>query len=767
MSGSRHAMVHRSARPGRTAVLMLAGEEGWERTAVGVLGSLSLTWGGAGDIVIPVTADGPDPAFRPAVRAFDPDWISAYRLTSADVPRPDNDEAIWLVDVPDQHVATVAGWCSPFPGRHGFYPFAARGEAVHSPLVPLLAFTTAWEPETQDLDLSQVDPLLALMVTMRTGTLNDACGLPDGWEPRLITAGPDDIPALAELALTGTAGSAFSKIGYIREQPLERSMLGMRRMTPARARRRPWVVVVGGTCADFCFALACDRLLGGATWLPLSRLPGPVLDAGFPALSRHITTASTMNGTRIAVTSLSLDEAGVEEAREQLRARGGSAFSDAHTEVMACGAFTFDYPVRLGDPAHVTLAETSAVHRDDADGALYVDSALLTPVPEVARWADGEATWQVDVRVEGEQPPARQFLGPDALLAEPPVNEDLQIRAGSENLTYHSRSAMFTLAGSTLEMTLARPRLRLPAAAEVLRRLAAAAGYDIRPSQTGRLNATLAALWGGFSQAADDLGGAAWPLLHGLTPVDGEKDGDRAGRLVVHGIPYVTFGQAAGLLGAPAEQTREILDRLARRRILRRGLVLRCGRCNWLAWYPLDDLGQDFRCQRCTHVNMIEQALWRDPFEEPAWFYDLDHAVREALKLNGRVPILAARILAGKHPGAFSLAPDFEMILPGAGKPTVEIDFGAIGDGQIILGEAKSGNTVASKDPDDKRDTAKLITACQALTADTLCLATTQPTWSSRTRASVQAACDQAGIRALWLEGLGTTTATVPQAAGQ
>jgi hypothetical protein len=219
-------MVYRSARPGRTAVLMLAGEEGWERTAAGVLGSLSLPWGGAGDIMVPVTADGPHPAFRPAVRAFDPDWISAYRHTSEDVPRPDDEGAMWLIDVPEQHVATVAGWCSPFPGRHGFFLLAARGEAVHSPLVPLLAFTSAWEP-------------------------------------RLLTAGPDDVPALAELALTGAAGSVLGKIGYMREQPLERSMLGMSRMAPARARRRPWVVVVGGTCADFCFALACDRLLGG------------------------------------------------------------------------------------------------------------------------------------------------------------------------------------------------------------------------------------------------------------------------------------------------------------------------------------------------------------------------------------------------------------------------------------------------------------------------------------------------------------------------
>jgi hypothetical protein len=48
-------------------------------------------------------------------------------------------------------------------------------------------------------------------------------------------------------------------------------------------------------------------------------------------------------------------------------------------------------------PAHVTLAETSPAHRDDADGSLHVDSALLTPVPEVARRPDANVTWQVDV----------------------------------------------------------------------------------------------------------------------------------------------------------------------------------------------------------------------------------------------------------------------------------------------------------------------------------------------------------------------------------
>lgn len=780
MTDDRHAMVHRSARPARTAILMLTSEEqDWVGTATGVLGSLSLTWGGVGDIVVPVSADGPHPAFQPVVCAFDPDWVSAYRLSSADVPDESRDDRISVIDVPEGDVAAVSDWCAPFSSRHGFYPYAFRGRAVQGPLVPLAAFKDAWEPEVADLDLSQVDPVLALMVTMRTGTLNGAGELPDDCKLRLLKATQHDVFALAELALTGEAGTRRpaddSEIRHMRGlyawggptapeispvQPLERTSHGMGRLTHVRAMPKPWIVVVGDTCADFCFALACDRLIGGATWLPLSRLADPVLDAGFPALSLHITTASTVNAMRVPVTSVSLDVAGVEAAREQLRVRGGAAFTDAHTEVMACDLLSFAYPYRLGDPAHLALADTSAVHRDDTDGSLHVDSALLTPVPEVARRAERNVTWEVDVRVDGEQPPARRVLGPSDLLTAIPDGEDLQIRAGTETLTYHSRSAMVTLVGSTLEMSLARPRLRLPAAADVLGRLANAAGYEIRPSQTGRLNATLAGLWGGFAAAADDLGGPAWPLLGGLTPADGEDDGSKDGRLVVHGIPYVSFDQAAALLNLPAAQTREILDRLVRRRILRRGLLLRCDRCNWLDWYSLDELGQDFRCDRCTHRNMIEQQLWRDPFEEPAWFYDLDHAVRETLRLNGRVPILAAARLASQYPRAFTLTPDFEMIQYGADKPTVEIDLGAIGHGQIILCEAKSCDTLANRDIDEKRDTRKLLTACRALTADILCLATTELKWSDRTRATVQAACDQAGVRAFWLEGLGYTPAT-------
>ena len=147
------------------------------------------------------------------------------------------------------------------------------------------------------------------------------------------------------------------------------------------------MIVVGDTCADFCYALACDRLLGGATWLPIPRLPEPVLDAALPGLSRHVTTISTMHGIPVPVTSVSLDTAAVERAREQLRSSGGLAFTDARTVVVASNTLSFERPVRLGDPGHLHLAETSAVRRDPADGSLHVGTALMTPVPDVARTA--------------------------------------------------------------------------------------------------------------------------------------------------------------------------------------------------------------------------------------------------------------------------------------------------------------------------------------------------------------------------------------------
>lgn len=90
-----------------------------------------------------------------------------------------------------------------------------------------------------------------------------------------------------------------------------------------------------------------------------------------------------------------------------------------------------------------------------------------------------------------------------------------------------------------------------------------------------------------------------------------------------------------------------------------------------------------------------------------------------AMRLNGRVPVLAASSLARQNPGAFSLTPGFEMIRRGA-EPAVEIDRCAVGDRKVILCEAKSSGMLTASDSGEKRDRAKLVTACRALTANVL-----------------------------------------------
>jgi hypothetical protein len=156
-------MVYRSARPARTVVVTPGHPEDWGEIATGVLSSLSLTWGGLHDILVPVTGSGPHPAFAPIVKAFDPDWISTYRVTSLDVPDREAD-GIWFIDVRDEDVATVVSWCASCSTDRDLHPWACRGRAVQRPLVPLAAFGGAWWPEVLDLDLSKIDPFLALMV---------------------------------------------------------------------------------------------------------------------------------------------------------------------------------------------------------------------------------------------------------------------------------------------------------------------------------------------------------------------------------------------------------------------------------------------------------------------------------------------------------------------------------------------------------------------------------------------------------------------------
>ena len=128
---------------------------------------------------------------------------------------------------------------------------------------------------------------------------------------------------------------------------------------------------------------------------------------------------------------------------------------------------------------------------------------------------------------------------------------------------------------------------------------------------------------------------SAYPGGEGVVLLNGVREG------------YLTF---AGMLkfageGISPGDLRDGVDGLAARGVVRRGLVLGCGTCGRPSFIAIGNLAQVNQCPRCGAANELAQVQWRDPVEEPSWYYDLHPVARELLADHGEVPLLLSRHL--------------------------------------------------------------------------------------------------------------------------
>ncbi len=128
--------------------------------------------------------------------------------------------------------------------------------------------------------------------------------------------------------------------------------------------------------------------------------------------------------------------------------------------------------------------------------------------------------------------------------------------------------------------------------------------------------------------------------------------------------------------------------------------------------------------------------------------------MREALKLDGHVPILALDRLRARHRDGFSFTTDFEIIKNSARHPP-EIDFAVIADARLILGEAKKNDRLASQRRDEQRKFSRLHDAARDLTADDVCLATAAAVWDQGTTELVSQASADLDVGLIYEEALG------------
>jgi len=242
-------------------------------------------------------------------------------------------------------------------------------------------------------------------------------------------------------------------------------------------------------------------------------------------------------------------------------------------------------------------------------------------------------------------------------------------------------------------------------------------------SMTGRLLPVLRAFQPSHARSSD-----AYPGGEGVVLLNGVREG------------YLTF---AGMLkfageGITPGDLRDGVDGLAARGVVRRGLVIGCGTCGRPSFIAIGNLAQVNQCPRCGAANELAQAQWRDPVEEPSWYYDLHPVARELLADHGEVPLLLSRHLrSGSR--RYDDVPELEL-RDASGSPAAEADLIAVGDDEVIVAEAKSNDALGGSTREVRRAAAKRVRLADVLRADQIVLATTRPEWSASSITEIRSA---------------------------
>jgi len=659
----------------------------------------------------------------------------------------------------DALAAQVDGWCSPAKGlqqeARAFAP--AEVGSLHRDDAPGLDLSllpaTPGDPVYM-LDLAGVDPLIALMIESRVGTL--PAGAQRGVNVIELPVLEEDLPALIRLAVTGEVDgawdlhnryvtatgiaatpqppSALSGDAYLAGTPFAHTHRSLAKVTvgvpPA-----PTVCVVGDSAEDHALAVLCDRVFDHGAWAPLKLLrEANRVGWAVRRAVRQLWWRGRVSGRPVLVVSVSEPRDVVAGVVSEIEDSLGGEVEINGTPVRQQHLRAATLDELAEQPASCFLADErsfdlrrSVPARQAAGELLPLTPIPLLPAPTAVEHLGEDMTWWINVVAPGHQLPARTAIPSAALLQHPagPFPETV-VRASRHGLSFSSRNLGYVPGGASAEVRLAQPLLRLPSAEQIFAALAAKHDATVQRSEAGRRAATAIELWGSPLAIAADLAGEVRRLLDAFIPPP-RAHGDYGDGYEIRGDGHLTLRHVARVLGVDEHQASSVLDRLLRAKVLRRGFLLYCERCWSQAFYPLGTIGGDgFGCLLCGYPSRLARDRWNESEPEPTWNYALDQVVRGLLEKHGDIPLLAAaRLATGKH--SVLWAP--ELLITRYGK-TKELDLCLILDGEIVIGEAKSGSRLRTAGRGATLEARRLVQAADLLSADQIVLATATPQWT-------------------------------------
>ena len=635
-SNSGGLSVSLSVRPARVGVFVprVPGIS-WMRLFELAIATQMRSWGGTGHLVFPMTADFADrELFWALADRLDADSWAAYGVSVQDLETLDprwhaehlsqlrkqlhdlDDEAveqffeehrhaIALDDLPaDEQVVPVRRRLAPLHHTQD-EPLEMTSDvnAPHWPFVDVAAFSNP--PGAVDSPTTRLGPLFSLLLTASVGRVTptfEAALSPRGVVVTRPTLGTK--LAWGQLVFQGVPG--------VYPRALAEHGLGWythRVLNPPRA-----IAVVGDSAWDFALFYALKRWLGNAVWLPSwIRRDALLCHMAVNALARVARTSTSPVSVVTAGSSVRPRDELVKLLKEDIR--GLQAEAVHWRDVLP------DWPNRL--------FELDGLGRfQHVPQVGEVTAQLQTPVPQTVSCNDpSDLRWLTEVDVDGWSPVRHANVGPAIVRARSYGTELARVtRTGA---AYFCPDFMYP-GGASLETVKVNPRL---APLDLLGQVqAAVAGdWDVALSDKGIFAAETSRLCGGRAELVRLLRDPTRStLMRGYLRAVGIKLRDRR---------FVSLKHVRDLFPDAPEAGESALKELVEKGVLVRGIVLNCGRCRNTAWYGLDQVAADFRCERCRLVQPLE-ARWRGE-PEPHWYYRLEEVVYQFLTHNGHLPVLA------------------------------------------------------------------------------------------------------------------------------
>ena len=725
-----HRTVNYSLRSPRIAIVVPDLPK-WQFIASLVLEQASITWGGAGFILIPHKNGLVEDLFLRIANKYDPDHVVSIktfyselmevmpdmflpimldgRPVSPDVLRSQSIPPFFSIMHEDELAKeAVASACSPFRIYSDIVPNGLLAQKYLSEsATPEFLHDINSSLEIIDLPVSSLDLLTSDLSVLKMSKKGKCHGYADpSVHPAMDQA--MRVTLVRELFDIGSNGIQNQLLQWWGEQKWERSRTGL---SPIRRGYAPEVfyIVVGDEFSDFCLFHDIDRISGASRWIPKIWLD---TNSTYAPIVRELLSelafTAVATGVKTIVISHNQDASVMKELL--LQNQGNSLHvitdwswlsslekSEINWREMSNRSLELnqDFDKDLVLPAYIS-----------DDGAIELVQRLPPFVPETEGFEGSESKpWIIDVAIEGcAMPTGHEFPGDNLQVATGPFKE--RLRSGRDGVSYMSHSFGFVFTGSTLRQSLGRPKLRIPGLLEWITFKAWQKGWKVSPSDAGQSALSCIKIWGDRESLADDLLKFG-TFFREFQCERGQKSSNRypnGDGCVLSEEGFLSFKAAERLLKSEdfdALQIRRTLDRFTQLGVLGRGLILRCPECSQTQWIKLESLQETSACQRCQGKIPLTQSNWKHPEDEPTWFYDLHPIVRKLIRNNGDVPILTGRLLHLKNKGGEILP---ELNFSKVGESTIEVDLIYGNPNQIVIAEAKKNPEFGSEDRNKQID---------------------------------------------------------------